>query len=276
MDVLETAVDHLKREIITNELHLTRSRSKLLSRVRFEEDFRQGESYWFDLKRNQFLGLIDDLVDSVGEIQPIGTYVEKSEEFLWAWNNEGIALGSSQDIRHKIESISGLVALVDHRALEGPFEFFDDLSNYIAVSAGFLGAYPLFQERRIIFAAITLEPTVQLVPRDHAPEFSGNRSRLCSWCNLCGTSAFDVKGDLVHCGELADVCKQCAVDQSELKEEMSEIFSEEFSENLNRGVPLDNDEFPPCLCCGLKPRGRTIYTSGTSLCSKCSKSIRQG
>lgn len=227
---------------------LRHQRARLFSRIPPPSDLEEGHSYSVDLSRPWFESTLNGEPDAFGPAQLIGTYVPEVNEFLWGFNNSSVDAAGWNQLKPALDALPELHAVLQLRAFGCDEDFAEELSQWICLKTGWLGAYPAPVGDAFAFLALKLG-----YPGSETPE-----RKSSFWCSLCGR----VKEQVSHLlsgthGYLCDVCLTLN----------REILSDR-PDYENTPADPSEERTISCLLCGEKKYQR-IYSRHSGVCVNC-------
>lgn len=181
----------------TRTLEVHRAISHILNGVGDPENMRPGERFQIDLSVPKFELLTSDGLIFWGPCQIISTYSEKDLTWSWPFGNSKTPEKAYHEIQLVYDSVPGLKALHATDKIEiKNFRTALELATFIALQAGYDGAYPLKQEGGSnIFVAVK-------------PRSSKDQTKRLDWCSLCGRFPKEVRF-LDQIAPSFNVCATC-------------------------------------------------------------------
>ena len=230
------------------DLDLTRARSKLYAQVHSARNLDPGETYKVNLEQTSFRIFHNGELALSLSLQVIGTWLATKGTWVWSFANPSIAPQAYRDLEFAVRSRTELAELANCVKFLATSDFCENLAQYIAVKAGWVGAFCHQEGDTEIYLALKL-----------APQGDGGEPPAPRWCSFCGRSLQQAPRMIsVTADDM--VCNKCI----ELMIDCREVSRRETSE---RPQWRDTARMPPCFFCG----GRTerIFTSYSSVCLKC-------
>jgi hypothetical protein len=135
----EKATMEIERHFCDEVQAMSRARERLFSRVSHFGSLREGETYNVDLEGAWFKGLRNDEVVAFGPLQVVGLH--KNGTFTWGWLDRSIPEMTYIETKCFVQYCDELKALAQLTNFKCSDKFAEELSQWIAVKMGWLGAY---------------------------------------------------------------------------------------------------------------------------------------